>query len=102
MCVCVCVCVCVFIQIEEIDEEEEEEADVEAIPEAQEQEAAEFGWFNDLYVLDTGIRVSQCVIILIELIILMHQRSLNLPRKGVRDADSHICTHTRTNIRTGL
>lgn len=63
-------CVWLFIQIEEIDEEEEEEeADVETIPEAQEQEAAEFGWFNDLYVLDTGIRVSQCVIILIELII---------------------------------
>lgn len=40
------------MQIEDDDDEEEtEDAD---IPEAEEQEGAEFGWFNDLYVLDTG------------------------------------------------
>ena len=43
-----------FIQIEEELDDEEEDEEVEGIPEAQEQEAAEFGWFNDLYVLDTG------------------------------------------------
>ena len=42
---------CFILQMDEEWEEEEEE---EVIPEAQEQEAAEFGWFNDLYVLDTG------------------------------------------------
>lgn len=40
---------------EEMDEdwEDEEEEDEEELPEAQEQEGAEFGWFNDLFVLDT-------------------------------------------------
>lgn len=39
--------------MEEGDEDEEEEEE-ETIPEAQEQQGAEFGWFNDLYILDTG------------------------------------------------
>ncbi|XP_076444322.1 kelch domain-containing protein 2-like [Babylonia areolata] len=40
---------------EEMDEdwEDEEEEEEDGIPEAQEQEGAEFGWFNDLFVLDT-------------------------------------------------
>ncbi|XP_025077294.1 LOW QUALITY PROTEIN: kelch domain-containing protein 1-like [Pomacea canaliculata] len=36
------------VELEEDDEEESEE-----IPEANDQEGAEFGWFNDLFVLDT-------------------------------------------------
>lgn len=39
----------VCLKLEEDDEEESEE-----IPEANDQEGAEFGWFNDLFVLDTG------------------------------------------------
>lgn len=36
--------------LEDLEEESEEE---EEIPEAQNQQGAEFGWFNDIYVLDT-------------------------------------------------
>ena len=35
-------------------DDDDEEWEDEEIPEREEQEAAEFGWFNDLYVLDTG------------------------------------------------
>nr|KAG5708616.1 hypothetical protein BaRGS_033037 [Batillaria attramentaria] len=38
------------------DLEEESEEDEEEIPEAQTQEGAEFGWFNDLYIFDTVSR----------------------------------------------
>jgi hypothetical protein len=43
------------LQMDDDDEDEEEEEEAEDIPEAQTQEAAEFGWFNDLYFLETGI-----------------------------------------------
>ncbi|XP_070205613.1 kelch domain-containing protein 1-like [Littorina saxatilis] len=45
-----------FEDMEEGDEDEEEEEE-ETIPEAQEQQGAEFGWFNDLYILDTVNKV---------------------------------------------
>lgn len=39
--------------LDELDESEEEE---EELPEAQTQQGAEFGWFNDLYIFDTVSR----------------------------------------------
>lgn len=39
--------------VEEVDEFSEEEEDVQGPSEVQGQEAAQFGWFNDLFVFDT-------------------------------------------------
>ena len=36
------------------DSDDDEYEDDGEIPEAREQDGAEFGWFNDLYILDTG------------------------------------------------